>query len=307
MTNNNNNNNPEDYINQATKLENKKSFLEYFFQDITWDRYDKITELYTKAGNIYKLSDKIKAIQCYKKVLKYDQNEFNKNKILLNIAELYKIIDYNKSITYYEKIISNYEEKGELDKIIKYKEIIGDLYLSNNCIDKSLQIYSEILQTINFNSDNKNLNTKKKICEIICETLINTNNSIKILEASLIYFNLAKDFIKHQFLQHSSKKYIFLGLLSDCAADDFVKGKKDYLEFSNLDYTFSSSFEGNFINDIFNAVESNDSEKFNSLCLSMDNIKHLDNVQVNLLLKIKNIMECRFDNNIEEEEEMNFC
>ena len=47
--------NPNIYIDQATKLENSKSVFEYLSNDITLQRYEKISELYEKAGNICKI------------------------------------------------------------------------------------------------------------------------------------------------------------------------------------------------------------------------------------------------------------
>ena len=129
---------PQIFIDQAKKLEKSKSVFEYLIGDITSNRYEKIAELYNKAGNIYKISDKEKAIGCFKKVLDYKSQlsntyfDFNKKDILLNIAELYLTMDYVKSIEYYEQVINYYSEKGDITYIIKYYEIIGDIYWTNN-------------------------------------------------------------------------------------------------------------------------------------------------------------------------------
>lgn len=299
------NHNPQLYIDQAKKLENSKSIFEYLINDITLNRYEKIIELYNKAGNIYKISDKEKAIKCYKKVLHYGSQlteiysfgELKKKEILLNIAELYSGINYVKSIEYYEQIINYYTEKGDIFNIIKFYEIIGDLYWVNNCIEKSKNIYYKILNLSNSNLTDKSISTKKKICERLCEILINTNNSTNILEASKIYFDLAEEFTKHKLLTYQAKKYILLGLLADCACDDIVKGKMDLEKYSNIDLSFITSNEGLFVINIFEAIESNDSDKISFLCADLNKISQLDNIQVNLLLKIKNIIDNGFGGN----------
>lgn len=40
------------YVNEAEKLENTKYVFEYILYSMTQQRYDKISELYEKAGNI---------------------------------------------------------------------------------------------------------------------------------------------------------------------------------------------------------------------------------------------------------------
>ena len=299
--------NAQIYFNEAKKLENSKSVFEYLIRDITSNRYEKISELYNKAGNIYKISDKEKAIKCFKRVLHYNSqltdayNQLNKKDILLNIAELYSKIDYSKSVEYYEQIINYYTEKGDVYYIIKYYEIIGDLYWTNNCIEESKQIYHKTLNLIDTNSSDKYGSTKKRICERLCEILINSSsNSINFLEASKIYFELAEEFLKHKLLTYQAKKYILLGLLADCAGEDQVKAKIDFKKYSNLDYTFANSNEGRFIEKLFEVIDSNDSEQLSFLCADLNKIIPLDNIQVTLLSRIKNCIDNGFiDNNDE--------
>jgi alpha-soluble NSF attachment protein len=301
--------NPQTYIDEAKKLENSKSIFEYLMKDITLNRYEKIAELYNKAGNIYKISDKEKAIKYFKRVLHYNSqstdtyNEFNKKDILLNIAELYSKIDYVKAVEYYEKIINYYTEKGDLYNIIKYYEIIGDLYWTNNCTEESKKIYYKTLNLINSNSSDKYGSSKKRIYERICEILLNSSNLTNsknlstFLEVGKIYLELADDFLKNKLLMHQAKKYILLGLLADCAGDDLVKAKIDLEKYSNLDYSFDNSNEGIFAKKIFEAIDSNDSERLSALCTDLNRIIPLDNIQVNLLTKIKNSIDNGFEVN----------
>ena len=299
--------NPQNYIEEAKKLENSKSVYEYLMKDITFTRYEKIAELYNKAGNIYKINDEERAIKCFKKALYYYSQftninyELDKKNILLNIAELYSKIDHIKSIEHYEQIINYYTEKGDIYNIIKYYEIIADLYLKNNCTEESKQIYYKTLKIINSNSQERYSSNKKKICEKICEILIKSNNSADILEMGKIYFDLAEETIKINITTFNTKKYIFMGLLADCAADDIVKAKIDFEKYSNLDYTFTDSYEGKFIEKIFEAIESNNSEQLSAICADFDRIIKLNNNQVDLLCRIKKFLDNMFENDINTE------
>jgi tetratricopeptide (TPR) repeat protein len=288
--------NPQIFIDQAKKLENSSSIFEYLIKDISTDRYEKISELYYKAGNIYKISDKEKAIECFEKTLHYNSlstgisNELNKKYVLPNIAELYSKINYTKSIECYEQIINYYLEKGDIYNIIKYYEIIGDLYWVNNSTEEAKEIYKKTLHLINSNLLNIYSSTKKKIGERLCEILLDSNNSVCDEEASKIYFDLAEEFVNNKLLVYQAKKYILLGLLVDCARDDMVKAKIDLEKYSSIDYTFKSSREGKFIEKLFMAIESNNLEELSFECVEYDKITSLDNIQVKLLLRIKNLI-----------------
>jgi alpha-soluble NSF attachment protein len=300
------NTNAQTYIDEAKKLENSKSVFEFLMKDITSSRYEKIAELYNKAGNIYKISDKEKAIKCFKRVLHYNRqlsehytySEHNIKDILLNIAELYSKIDYTKSVEYYEQIINYYTEKGDVNNIIKYYEIVGDLYWTNNCVEESKQIYMKTLNLIDSNLSDKYSSTKKRIGERLCEILLTSNNFENILQVSKIYFGLAEEFVKNKLLVYQAKKYILLGLLADCAGDDTVKAKMDLEKYSSIDYTFASSREGKFIQELLQSIESSNSEELSYLCAELDKIIPLDNIQVNLLTKIKNLIDYGFGNDV---------
>lgn len=299
--------NPQIYINEAKKLENSKSVFEYLMKDITSSRYEKIAELYCKAGNIYKISDKEKAIKCFKCALHYNSQlynihtdtyyELNKKDILLNIAQLYSKFNYSKAIEYYEQIINYYTEKGDIFNIIKYYEIIGDLYFDNNCMEESKQIYNKTINLINSNLSDMHIIKKKKLLEKICEILINSanlnnsNSSNLYGEISKHYFELTDLHIKNKILFFQTKKYILLGLLADCASDDLVKAKINFDKYSILDYTFCSSNEGLFVKRLFDAIEQNDSDMVSELCVNLNKIIILDNMQIGLLSKIKNLIE----------------
>ena len=137
---------------------------------------------------------------------------------------------------------------------------------------------------------------KKKIGESLCEILLTSNNPENILEVSKIYFDLADEFIKNNLLLHQAKKFILLGLLADFANDDIVKVKMDLEKYSRIDYKFESSREGIFVLQLMGAFESFDSEKISMLCAELDKIIPLDNVQVNLLTRIKNLIDNGFGN-----------
>ena len=194
--------NPENYIVEAKRLEKSKSIFEYIWKETSNERYEKISELYEKAGNIYKISDKSKAIKCLSKSYNYlilvldsfGSNEYKIKKILSDIAELYVKIDYTKSIEYYGKIINHYTEKGDVVNIIKIYEIIGNIYFDNNEFKKANEIYSKTIEIIN--SNDKSIDIKKNIIDKIGEIYYSDESVVNHFELAKLYYSISEDYLK---------------------------------------------------------------------------------------------------------------
>ena len=292
---------PQKYIDQAKKLENSKSLFEFIFRDLTSDRYEKIANFYEKAGNIYKITNKEKAIDCFKLANNYlldiESNEYYENEIkknLLNIAELYLQIDFIKSVEIYEKIINHFTLKGDISNIIKYYEIIANLYSENLHYDKS-QIFYEKTKLL-CESHNVCSDVKKRVGEKLAEIYIRQNNPSGYLESAKIYFEIADEFLKTKLGTYSAKKYIFNGLLANLAGGDLVKTNQDFNKYCISDYTFVNSTEGQFIIKLLGLIDSSDFEGLSILCELRDKTNPLDNIQVGLLLQIKKQLTNGLDN-----------
>lgn len=287
--------NPENIINEAKQLEKSKKILEYFMNELTTERYKKISELYEKAGNIYKINDdKIKALKCFMKSYNYlillsdscSFYDYDIKKILIEIAELYSIIDYSKSIEYYEKIINIYVEKGDILNIVKIYQIISNIYFDSGDYEKSYEINLKIIGIIGLS--NKFIDIKKKIIEKISQIYNTKESVVNIFEFAKLNFSICDDYLKLNLGYMSPRYYILNGLLMNLVVEDIVKTKINFEKYSEMDNTFLTSREGAFASKLIMAVESFDSDELSFICGDYDKIKPFDNIQINLLLKIKN-------------------
>jgi tetratricopeptide (TPR) repeat protein len=201
------------YIQQAVKLENSKSIFEFISNDITFQRYEKISELYEKAGNICKLSNKELAIKYFNKAYNYLVNlnsDDYKLKILLSeLSELYLKINYMKSIECLEKILNWYTIKGDISNVIKTKKSIGDIYFDNNCLKDAYLVYIDIIEIIN--SNDKCIDVKRNIVERIGEIYYNNESIINLLELSKLYFTISDDYLKKNIGYISARNFILDG------------------------------------------------------------------------------------------------
>lgn len=306
--------NPEVLIAEAIKLENTKGFYEYVSKEMTFEKYGNIAELYEKAGNIYKITDREKALECFVKALNFYEKSKPMGEMysgmqskcyMLDIAELCEKNDYVKSIEFYERIINYYMEKGDIKSLLKYYEIVGKLYFANNVYEKAEEIFRKMLQIIGQND--KLSSYKKSACEKLCEMLIGFDISNKYLEASLLYLELANAYLSSTLGSYSASKYIYLSILSLCAGEDFVKAKQVYEEYSEKHFGFAKSSEGIFITNLLEAIDMNNDDEIGSICYERDKIRSLEGTEVKLLLKIKKNITGQYDdlNNMNELDNMN--
>lgn len=284
---------PDIYIQEAVKLENSKSVYEYMIKDLTLQRYEKISELYEKAGNIYKMTDKILSIDCMVKSYNYliqtdySFNSYKIKKLAGEIAELYKQIDFSKSIEYLEKVLNYYTIQGDVLGVIKTHEQIGEIYFDNEHFGEAKKIYFKIIELVN--SSSKSFDVKKTVVEKLGEIYCRNESTISVNELSNLYFSVGDDYLKKNNLMSKSlaKKYIFIGLLMDLASNDFVKAKNNLNKYSSMYSILTNSNEDMFMSGIFDAVDTNDSEKISILSTQYNKITILTNLQVKLLLQIK--------------------
>lgn len=280
---------PNIYIEQAVKLENSKSIFEYLANEITVQRYEKISELYEKAGNICKISNKELAIKYYIKaynyLLKLNSDDYKLKILLTELSELYLKIDYIKSIECLDKIINWNTIKGDIANVIKTKKRVGDIYYDNNCLKEAYAVYINVLDMID--SYDKYDYIKKNIVEKLGEIYYMNESIINLSELSKLYFNLGDEYLKKNFGYIYARNYILNGLLMNLALDDVVQANNNYQIYTNRDNTFESSREGIFVSKIMNAFDTNDYNEISLLCVDYDKVSPLDKIQVKLLIKIK--------------------
>lgn len=280
---------PDVYIQEAEKLENSKSIFEYMSKDLTIQRYEKISELYERVGNIYKLDNRMLAIDYMEKSYNYliqtdySLNSYKIRNLACEIAELYSNIDHMKSIEYFEKVLNNYTIQGDIYNVIKTYEKIGEIYFTNKYFKEAKKIYLKIIELVDLSS--KSFDVKKNVVEKLCEIYCQNESIVSINELSNLNFSVCDDYLKNNKSIYTflSKKYIFNGLLMNLASDDLVKAKNNLGKYCVL----TNSIEDMFISGVFDAVETNDSEKISILSAKYNKISILSNLQVKLLLKIK--------------------
>lgn len=289
----------QDLINEALRLEKSTNFLEYFFKELTYIKYEKIAVLYEKAGNICKMTNRELSIEYFVKSYNFYElansldYDYKLKVISTELVELYSKINYHKSIEYMYKILDWYSMKGDIQNIIKTYKSMGDIYFYNNDLNNAKQIYFKAIDLID--TYDKSLDIKRHIVEKISNMYYIKQNIIQLPDLSKLYFSIAEDYFKKNLGYIGAINFIFDGLLANICFEDYVSANNNFEHYCNIDSTFTSSQEGKFINNLLKIIETNNLDEFGYLCLEYEKIKLFTNIQVKLLLKIKKNI-TQFDN-----------
>lgn len=205
------------------------------------------TTYFKNAGNCYKKTEPLKAIEVYKEAskLNIDCGKYNDAaKIINEIAEIY---ENEKMIN---EAIDNYKQAGEL-----YKN--EDSYACAN---------HSILKAAN---------------------LMATKEIKRYEEAILLYEEISDKLIDNNSLKWKVKENYLRAILCKLALGDTVGSLRSLEKYDDRDVLFASSREEKFLRQIINAIESYDIETFTNLVIEFDTITPLDSWKTGILLVIK--------------------
>jgi alpha-soluble NSF attachment protein len=168
------------------------------------------------------------------------------------------------SAKYYKEIALLYEDDLDISNAIHYYEIEIDL------LDKQ-------------NKPFEFTNLLNKVANLYCN-INEYEKAGKLFERCVDYKN------KFDIGKYLLKENIINCLLCYLATEDIVLTIMNLDRFKNLDYTFSTSRECKFIEDIIKCIETMNEEQFSSVCEMFDMITPLNPLRIQTLLSIKNII-----------------
>lgn len=189
-----NNTDPELYIKEIDSIlqgitcRDKLTFIGWFGYETINDKNRRIAYLYKNAGNIYKINNLSKSLECYVNSIRYfnkfkedwanlcanvnnqEENQYGRYyDINKDIAECYinagllstQLKMNNKAIDFYIKGSEIYKKINFINKLDKYYENIGDLYLLELMFNDSLKYFNMIIELLDKN-DFENAQTMQK-------------------------------------------------------------------------------------------------------------------------------------------------
>lgn len=254
------------------------------FKKLTDDKLDRLTTAYEKYSQAVNLLicnkeynkalevalKKIEVLRRTPEVTQYDiSNEY------ISLAELQERIKIDDAISTYCMAINIFVSTGKMSDRKKYLLKVAKLYHQLNEKEKALQCYIEA---------NDQLSPDIKI-EIEIAKL---NIELKKYDDALLHYEIvAYEYLKNKSLYSLSADLFFNATLCGICVHK-IDFKERYLGYFTSSASFQGRIENKLLDGIFQALEESNQELFQNSITYYDSIKKLDNVQIDLLLYIKN-------------------
>jgi hypothetical protein len=266
-----------------------KSFLASKFSSYFYGKdeiYSQLEELYEKILQAYivtmKYREYYETINEYNNILeeyyKYKYENIIKKTQLNNIKKLIDMNIFDKIDGRYPELLNSYE---------KYAEECGDIDIYSQAINTIIKLYiqDEIkydCNIINFLEKYNNLkNTPHKEHGMILCKKSQYNNAINIFQQYL------DTNINHHVLKYCVGSNVYMLMLCYMLVNDEVATKNKYDRIKNDYPTLENNYEFKFIIRIVDAYLEKDIESFSQVIAEQDKMKRLDDIMVDMLLKIK--------------------
>ncbi|KAG0583228.1 hypothetical protein M758_3G120900 [Ceratodon purpureus] len=262
-------------------------------------KFEDAAELFEKAGNAYKLAKAwdeaanvyIKLANCQ---LKLD-SKHEAAAAYVDAANAYKKKpDSQAAVRMMIMAIQMFEDIGRLSMAAKHYKDIADIYEKEEDYPKAMEYYDKAADLYSGeNVDSTSNQCKLKVAQYAAQ-LEQYDKAIAIYEA------IAKHSMNNNLLKYSVKGYLLnAGLCQLCGNDD-IKVENAIQYYQELDPTFSGTRECKFLQDLAAATAEVDVDKFTDVVKEFDSMSRLDQWKTTLLLRAKNALKNKEQNDDED-------
>jgi alpha-soluble NSF attachment protein len=251
--------------------------------------YEDTAEKLVRLGNMHKLNNQWQLAGDTFLHASEAWNQSGDNKIdminnLIEAGNCYKKISPCDAVKTFLRTIDHYNIDGKFGRSAKvYKEIAEIFELDHN---KTLAIEAYENSAQMFERDNR----KSDANSCMLKVALFVAERDELIKAGKIFENIANYTITTRFGALTTKGYLLQGLLCYLALGDQIKVRNKIEEYKNIDYSFASSRECDFVTKLIDAMESYDVDKFSQVCEEFDRVTPLDSWKISMLVKAKNIL-----------------
>ncbi|KAF9975059.1 hypothetical protein BGZ73_001419 [Actinomortierella ambigua] len=266
-----------------TKADKKLTSSSWFFGG---NKFEEAAELYTQAGNIYKLNKRWKESGdtfCKAAEAQVKNNERDEaSQSFINASKSYKKCSPEDAIASLGQAIQILTERGRFQSAAKYQSEIAEIYeVELIDLEKALRAY-ELAADWYAGEESTALANK---CLLKVATFAAQLGAYdKAIEK---FEQVANASLDNQLTKWSLKEYFLKAGLCHIATGDHVNAHNAVGRYCEMDVTFSSTRECQFLQAILDAVDSTDVELFTTKVIEFDNLTKLDNWKTKILLEIK--------------------
>jgi alpha-soluble NSF attachment protein len=242
--------NGEGYVAEAHKALNRSTIFGFGKQQ----KYEDAADLFTKAGNAFKLSNQWQSagdafLQSSEAWMQAGDNKTDAVNQIVEAGNCYKKINPVDAVKAFQRAIEHYNENGRFGSSARYWKEIAEIFEADHNTSSAADAYEHAAQM--FERDNKKSNANT------CMLKVATFSSEKgdLLKAAKIFEDIAKESLSSRLGAFSAKGYFLQALLCHLALGDQVQVRNKLEEYKNLDYSFGSSREADFITKLIEVRE----------------------------------------------------
>jgi len=249
-------------------------------------KYEDASEFYTKAANLYKMAKKwdkagsafVKAAECSVKIPSKHEAASN----YINAANCYKNTNVADAVNCYKTGIEFFTDEGRFSIAAKHQKEVAELYEKESEFENAIENYQTAAEYYEGeNSSSAAIQCMVKVAQFAAQLE-------KYDKAIEVYEDVARKSLDNSLLKWSVKDYFFRAILCYLCGTDVVSAKRQLEKYQEQDYTFGSSRECKFLQEIIAAYESLDVEAFTQAVVEYDSISKLDTWKTTILLRVKN-------------------
>eukprot|EP00698_Gefionella_okellyi_P014793 TRINITY_DN4114_c0_g1_i1.p1 TRINITY_DN4114_c0_g1~~TRINITY_DN4114_c0_g1_i1.p1 ORF type:complete len:298 (-),score=75.90 TRINITY_DN4114_c0_g1_i1:19-888(-) len=269
---------------QALELELKADKKQTSFQ-IFGNKFEDAFELYTKAVSLFKLSKKWeeggrvakKAAQCQLKL----GSKHEAATQYTDAANCYKKVSSSDAVDCLKLACEIYTDLGKFIQAARlYKDIAsifeGDMDLANAC--EYYEKAADFFQTEESGASASDCLLKVGLFSAQLE---------KYDRAVDIYEKVASDSIDNTLRKFSVRDYLLRAGICHLCTGDTITSRRALDRYREMDSSFGTSREGKLLEQLVDAVEAQDLDKFISVIHEFDSISKLDSWKTTMLLRIR--------------------
>ncbi|ORZ13403.1 soluble NSF attachment protein [Lobosporangium transversale] len=269
----------------VAKADKKATSSSWFFSSTS--KYEEAAELYTKAGNIYKMAKRWKEsgdtfCKAAEMQLKMGEKDEAAN-TFINASKSYKKSSPQDAIMSLEQAILILTERGRFQSAAKHQEDIGSIYESELIdLEQAMRAYET---AADWYAGESSTALSHKCMLKVATFAAQLGQYEKAIEK---FEGVASASLDNQLMKWSLKEYFLKAGLCHIATGDSVSAHNAVERYCDMDVTFSSTRECQFLQSILTAVDNSDVNQFTASVVEFDQLTKLDNWKTKILLEIKN-------------------
>lgn len=278
---------PKQLIAQADKLAKPQTGLFSFLGGSSSFRQEEASDLYVQAANVYRLNkDFSLAGSQFVKAADIQRGLNNHNDVANNLIEAYKCfksVSPTDAIDALLKAIHIFlTQNGQFRRAANFQMDLAELYESTGDI-KNASVNFEKAGDY-FATDHAEALSNKAYLR--CADLNAANGEYH--RARDLYDQIIKNLLGNNLTKWNLKDYFFKNLLCTLCLDDVVEAQKRLNTFAEDEPSWPSTRECRLLEEILDCIQNGDLQQFLDKVYEYDQFSKLDKLKTQLLLKIKN-------------------